>query len=92
MKNPKLKEFTDKGYRVVFKPHPELVKNIGETEERYIELFDIPDNIYVSYDESYQELLNNSSLMVTDYSSVYFDFAYLKKPVIYYHPVDDYHY
>ena len=92
LKNPKLKEFTDKGYRVVFKPHPELVKNIGETEERYIELFDIPDNIYVSYDESYQELLNNSSLMVTDYSSVYFDFAYLKKPVIYYHPVDDYHY
>ena len=92
LNNPKLKEFTQKGYRVVFKPHPELVKNIGETEERYIELFDIPDNIYVSYEESYQELLNNSSLMVTDYSSVYFDFAYLKKPVIYYHPVDDYHY
>lgn len=92
LNNPKLNEFTQKGYRVVFKPHPELVKNIGETEERYIELFDIPDNIYVSYDESYQELLNNSSLMVTDYSSVYFDFAYLKKPVIYYHPVDDYHY
>ncbi len=92
LNNPKLKEFSEKGYRVVFKPHPELVKNIGETEDRYIELFDIPDNIYVSCEESYQELMNNSSLMVTDYSSVYFDFAYLKKPVIYYHPTDDYHY
>ena len=55
-------------------------------------MFDIPNEIRVSYDESYQELFNNSSVLVTDYSSVFFDFAYLKKPVIYYHPIDDYHY
>jgi CDP-glycerol glycerophosphotransferase (TagB/SpsB family) len=30
--------------------------------------------------------------MITDYSSVFFDFAYLKKPLIYYQPEDDYHY
>ena len=30
--------------------------------------------------------------MITDYSSVAFDFAYLKKPVIYYQNSDDYHY
>ena len=30
--------------------------------------------------------------MITDYSSVFFDFAYIKKPIIYYHPHDDYHY
>ena len=44
-------------------------------------------------DTSYQDLLNNSSVLLTDYSSVFFDFAYLKKPVIYYHPENDsYHY
>ena len=31
----------------------------------------------------YQEIFRESAIMVTDYSSVAFDFAYLKKPVIY---------
>ena len=31
----------------------------------------------------YQSLLSTSSLLITDYSSVFFDFAYLKKPIIY---------
>ena len=30
--------------------------------------------------------------MITDFSSVAFDFAYLRKPVIYYQKNDDYHY
>ena len=30
--------------------------------------------------------------MITDYSSVFFDFAYLKKPIIYYQSSDDYHF
>lgn len=84
LNNAKLLKMCDEGYKIVFKPHPELNK--------FIALFDIPKEIHVSFDESYQELLNNSSVLITDYSSVFFDFAYLKKPVIYYHPNDDYHY
>ena len=61
-------------------------------ETIYLDLFDIPPEIKVSTEESYQELFNNSSVLITDYSSVFFDFAYLKKPVIYYHPTDNYHY
>lgn len=87
LNNPYLKECD---YRVVFKPHPELLKSIDGV--RFIDLFDIPDSVHLAVDESYQELLNNSSVLITDYSSVFFDFAYLKKPVIYYHPSDDYHY
>ena len=34
---------------------------------------------------NYQNLLLKSSLLITDYSSVFFDFGYLKKPVIYTH-------
>lgn len=72
------------GYELVFKPHPEL--------NDYIELVEIPEYVNVSKEESYQKLFHDSSLLITDYSSVYFDFAYLKKPVIYYQKDDDYHY
>ena len=58
----------------------------------FLDLFDIPDEINISIKESYQELFNNSSLLITDYSSVFFDFSYLKKPVIYYRGEDEYHY
>ena len=34
---------------------------------------------------NYQELLIEGSLLITDYSSVFFDFSYLKKPIIYTH-------
>ena len=33
---------------------------------------------------SYRELFNTSALMITDYSSVFFDFVYQKKPCIFY--------
>ncbi|WP_146876977.1 CDP-glycerol glycerophosphotransferase family protein, partial [Halolactibacillus alkaliphilus] len=32
-----------------------------------------------------QELIQRNNLMITDYSSVSFDFSYLNKPVLYYH-------
>jgi CDP-glycerol glycerophosphotransferase (TagB/SpsB family) len=32
-----------------------------------------------------QQLLMESAVLITDYSSVYFDFAFMKKPIIYYH-------
>lgn len=35
-------------------------------------------------DYSVQELLKESKLMITDYSSVAFDFAYMRKPILYY--------
>ena len=34
--------------------------------------------------EDVQTLLKESKLLVTDYSSVYFDFAYMQKPIIFY--------
>lgn len=74
----------DNNYQIIFKPHPELI--------RFNYLFD--KNYYVKFgkDSKYQNIFNDSSLLVTDYSSVFFDFAYLKKPVIYYQYNIDYHY
>ncbi|MCC7554091.1 MAG: glycosyltransferase [Methanobacteriaceae archaeon] len=64
------------GYKIIFKPHPNLYK--------FIDLFNIDENIIISYDKTYQELFAESSLLITDFSSVAFDFAYLNKPIIYY--------
>ena len=38
----------------------------------------------ISSDEDVQKYLNECDLMITDYSSVAFDFAYLSKPILYY--------
>jgi len=81
----------DKKYNIILKPHPELNKKIDD-EEKFIDLFNIPKEIKISQNETYEELFKNSAIMITDYSSVFFDFAYMKKPVIYYQPNDDYHY
>ncbi|SEL15932.1 CDP-glycerol glycerophosphotransferase, TagB/SpsB family [Methanobrevibacter gottschalkii] len=85
LNNEKLIQMTkDYGCKLIFKPHPRLTHIVGDGDDTYVDLLNIDENIYVSYDESYTELLSNSSLMITDFSSVAFDFAYLEKPVIYY--------
>lgn len=77
-----IKFLNESGYELIFKPHYELLPNV--------DLFD-SQNVKLGIDESYQDLFNESVILITDYSSVAFDFAYLKKPVIYYHNGDDYH-
>ena len=74
----------DMGYEIVFKPHPELVP--------YLYLFDKNDYVQIDEEKKYQVIFNESSLLVTDYSSIFFDFSYLKKPLIYYQYGNDYHY
>lgn len=67
----------EKGYKIVFVPHPCIVQQIEDfTQHKEV--------IFASEGESYQKLFNESDILITDYSSVAFDFAYLKKPVIYY--------
>ena len=85
LKNEDLISFAkEKGYEIIFKPHPNLFK--------FIDIFDLSEDIIVDDKKTYQELFNESMLLITDYSSVAFDFAYLKKPVIYYQYSDDYNF
>ncbi|EJE0451410.1 CDP-glycerol glycerophosphotransferase family protein, partial [Campylobacter coli] len=64
-------------YTIVFNPHRNIIP--------YLKEFNIPSYIKIaSQNESLQKLFCNSSLMITDYSSVAFEMAYLNKPVIYY--------
>ena len=74
----------NKGYDIIFKPHPNLYK--------FIDLFDENDYVIIDYEKKYQEIFNESALLITDYSSIFFDFSYLKKPIIYYQYAHDYHF
>lgn len=65
-----------------------LIFYLHDNMRRYVDSFQCEcPNIEVVYqDDRYdiQELLKTSALLITDYSSVHFDFAYMKKPVVYY--------
>ena len=68
------------GKTLMFYPHYEVQKN-------YLHLFssDDPSVVIADFDHyDVQQLLKESQLLVTDYSSVFFDFAYMKKPCVYY--------
>lgn len=64
---------------LIFYPHFEM--------QRYIDLFETKSkNIIIAKKDDYdiQTLLKESKILVTDYSSIAFDFAYMRKPIIYY--------
>lgn len=69
------------GYRIKFLLHPILSSQAEDfTPSPEVEV--IPS----VGDLSYEKILTESSLMVTDYSGVQFDFAYMRKPIVYFHP------
>lgn len=78
LNNSTLQKLCEKyAYTIVFNPHSNIIP--------YLKDFNIPSYIKISdQNESLQKLFCNSSLMITDYSSVAFEMAYLNKPVLYY--------
>ena len=66
----------EKGYEIILKPHPLMYE--------FMDVFDSNDYVKIDNVTKHHTLLCDCALMVTDYSSVAFDFVYLKKPVIYY--------
>ena len=69
------------GLHVVFYMHYEFQKYTGVFTR-----LNLPSCITIATQKEYdvQALLRQSNLLVTDFSSVAFDFAYLQKPLIYY--------
>ena len=64
------------GYKICWKSHPII--------EPYMYMFEKNDDVlFFDDDKTYREIFAESDLLLTDYSSVAFDFAYLRKPIIY---------
>lgn len=80
LKSEKLAALAEK-YQVqmIFYPHYEMQEYINQFET-------VSDKIVLADFAHYdvQQLLKESMLLITDYSSVFFDFAYMEKPVLYY--------
>ena len=71
----------DENIDLIFYPHHEI--------QRYIDFFRnlaISQHIIIADKQHYdvQQLLKDASLLITDYSSVAFDVAYMRKPILYY--------
>ncbi len=65
--------------KIIFYPHRNMQKFIQYFNTKF-------DNIIIANSKEYdvQDLLKKAALLITDYSSVFFDFAYMLKPVIFY--------
>lgn len=82
LKNPKLIQLLKQHNLVLnFYPHyrmQQFFDEFGTTFDETIRFIRLGE-------KNVQDLLKENKLMITDYSSVSFDFTYLSKPVIYYH-------
>lgn len=70
----KCKEY---GYQIQFFPHPNMTEAVKKFSFH-------PDVQILSIEKTYRSVFAESALIITDYSSAVFDFAYLRKPIIYY--------
>ncbi|KRN93710.1 CDP-glycerol glycerophosphotransferase family protein [Pediococcus stilesii] len=76
--DPRLKAFSEKNnLKIIFCLHPNM--------QDYIDYFkDVPATLINQGKVDVQALIKESMMMLTDYSSVAFDFSFLHKPVLYY--------
>lgn len=80
LQNSQLHELLEReNITLVFYPHRQM--------QKYLKYFELEHpNIKIAKWPEYdvQELLKESSMLITDYSSIAMDFAYMKKPLLYY--------
>lgn len=81
LKSDQLYNYLEKfGYELVFYPHYEIQKYITS----FLSLDLNPCVKIADFNFDVQTLLKESCMLITDYSSVYFDIAYMRKPIIFY--------
>ncbi len=69
----------EKGLTLLFCPHAQMQPYLGEFSSQCDRI-----RIVSQCEADVQTLLRESALLITDYSSVFFDFAYMKKPLLYF--------
>lgn len=79
-----LDSFRGTDYKVVVRPHPQQVRHQKEKFEAMKELHKNDENIFIQTDFSSNDTVFNSSLLITDWSAISYEYAFTtKRPVIY---------
>ena len=82
--DPRLIEAAKKyGYKIKYVLHPIVSSQVDDFDKN-----EFVDIIPAVGDMSYERMFCESSLMVTDFSGIQFDFAYMRKPLVYLHHKD----
>ncbi|MFC6234894.1 CDP-glycerol glycerophosphotransferase family protein [Leucobacter soli] len=80
--NPRLhRGLEEHGYTLTYLLHPNTSSHVDD----YRSSSDRVRILAPQNSPGYERMLSESDLMITDYSGVQFDFAYMTKPVLYYH-------
>ena len=77
----KLNELLEEyNYELVFYPHYEVQRFLDcfNTNSARVKIADFKNN-------DVQDLLINTDILITDHSSVFFDYAYMRKPMVFFH-------
>jgi CDP-glycerol glycerophosphotransferase (TagB/SpsB family) len=80
LNSPKLSQLLKEyDYELIFYPHFEVHRFLDcfSTEDERIRIADFKN-------DDVQDLLINSDILITDYSSVFFDYAYMRKPMVFF--------
>lgn len=76
-------------HKILEKYNANLVFYPHYRSQPFIELFNVSNNPRIRIvklgEENVQDLFKMSDIMITDFSSVSFDFSYMNKPVLFYH-------
>ncbi|MCI9326370.1 MAG: teichoic acid biosynthesis protein [Lachnospiraceae bacterium] len=70
--------------RLLFAPHPEVLPYLGSFHSSNLQV-----ELLEPGKRNTQQLLIDADILITDYSSVFFDFAYQRKHIIYYQYDED---
>lgn len=79
LKHPRLLAAAQElGYEIQFYPHPNIMQ--------HIDIFEADPAIRILHEDTeYRTVFAESDLLLTDYSSAVFDFAYMHQPIVYAH-------
>ncbi len=79
-----LDELSGSGCRVILRPHPQQVRHEPERFERMKEKYSSNSNIEIQTDFSVTNPVMESDLLITDWSDISWEFAFVtKRPIIY---------
>lgn len=68
------------GYSITYLLHPTVSVQYDDFDNTgYVNV------VSATADTNYEQVLSEASLLVTDYSGIQFDFAFMRKPIVYYH-------